>query len=55
MEQGNTGEPKKNKTVIYVVVGVLVLCCLCCVVVFVGQYLLEHSNFSLVNTLRLIV
>ncbi len=54
MEQVSAGEPKKNKTVIYVVVGILVLCCLCCAIALVGQYLLEHSNFSLVNTLHLI-
>ncbi len=46
--------PKNNnKTILYIVLGVIVFCCLCCVALLIGQYLLENSNFSLVqcNTL----
>ena len=46
--QPNT--PKSNnKTILYIVLGVIVFCCLCCLALFIGQYILEHSNFSLVN------
>ena len=48
--------PKNNnKTILYVVLGVIVFCCLCCVALLIGQYLLENSNFSLVNALHLFI
>ena len=47
--------PKNNnKTILYVVIGVIVFCCLCCIALFIGQYILENSNFSLVNISRLL-
>lgn len=48
-------EPRKNNTILYVVIGGVVLCCLCCVIGLIGQYLLENSNFSLVNVFRSII
>jgi len=45
-------KPKKNNTVLYIVIGVVVLVCICCVLLFVGQYYLENSNFSLVEIIR---
>jgi hypothetical protein len=43
--------PKKDnsRTIIAVVVGVIVLCCVCIATVLVAQYLLENSDFSLVR------
>lgn len=41
---------KNNKTTIYIVVGVVVFCCLCCAALLIGQYLLENSDFTLVQT-----
>ncbi|MBK8619403.1 MAG: hypothetical protein IPN96_20335 [Anaerolineales bacterium] len=49
------GEPKKNNMVLYAVIGIVILCCLCCALAFIGQYLLENSNFSLVHLFRLTV
>lgn len=48
------GEPKKNNVILFVVIGFIVLCCTCCALAFLAQYLLENSNFSLVNLLHLI-
>ncbi|MBK8821555.1 MAG: hypothetical protein IPN58_02805 [Anaerolineales bacterium] len=47
-----TNDPKKNNLLLYVVIGAVILCCLCCAIGLVGQYLLESSNFSLVNIFR---
>jgi hypothetical protein len=48
--------PKNNnKTILYVVLGVIVFCCVCCVALFIGQYFLEHSGFSLVNAGSLLI
>ncbi|MBC7877160.1 MAG: hypothetical protein H7Y59_08330 [Anaerolineales bacterium] len=45
-----TETPKNNnKNIIYIVLGVVVFCCLCCAALFIGQYILENSNFSLVH------
>ncbi len=46
-------EPKKNnsKTILTVVIATIVVCCLCIAALLVGQYLLENSDFSLVNLL----
>jgi hypothetical protein len=42
--------PKSNnKKILYIVLGVVAFCCLCCVVLLIGQYFLENSNFSLVT------
>lgn len=47
--------PKNNKTTIYIVIGVVVFCCLCCAALLIGQYLLENSGFTLVQTASQIV
>ena len=44
-----------NKTIIYIVAGVIVFCCLCCAALLIGQYLLENSDFSLVQVMRRLV
>jgi hypothetical protein len=43
-------EPKKDnkKTILMVVAGVFVLCCLCCGLLLLGQYILENSDLTLV-------
>ena len=47
-------QPKNNnKTILYVVLGVIVFCCFCCAALLIGQYLLQNSNFSLVNVSHL--
>ncbi len=46
---------KNNKTILYIVLGIVVFCCLCCIALFIGQYFLEHSNFSLVNEIHNLV
>jgi len=54
MEQNSlpqNGSPK-NKTILYVIIGAVIVCCLCCILALVGQYFLEHSNFSLVSVFR---
>jgi len=50
--QAETPKNNNNKIILYVVIGLIVLCCLCCAVLLIGQYLLENSNFSLVNVIR---
>ncbi|MBI3162073.1 MAG: hypothetical protein HYZ23_06170 [Chloroflexi bacterium] len=48
--------PKKDtKTILYIALGVIAFCCLCCAALLIGQYLLENSDFSLVQTMRQIV
>jgi len=43
-------QPKNNsKTTLYIVIGVVLFCGLCCAALLIGQYFLEHSDFSLVN------
>ena len=45
--------PKNNnKTILYILIGVIVFCCLCCAALLIGQYLLENSGFSLVQVIR---
>ena len=41
-------ESKKSRTVLYVVLGIIMLCGLCCASLLIGQYILESSDFSLV-------
>lgn len=48
--------PKNNnRTILYIVLGVIIFCCLCCAVLLIGQYFLENSNFSLVNAGNLLI
>jgi hypothetical protein len=42
-------QKRDNKNIILIVAGVIIFCCLCCAALLVGQYLLENSNFSLVQ------
>jgi len=44
--------PKKKNTILYVVIGAAVLLCFCCALLLAGQYILENSDFSLVNIIR---
>lgn len=44
-----SGQPKKNNTVLYVAIGVVALCCVCCGLALTAQYILQNSNFSLVT------
>lgn len=44
-------QPKKN-TILYIVIGVVVLCCVCCGLVVIAQLILQNSDFSLVNIVR---
>jgi purine-cytosine permease-like protein len=48
-------QPKKKNIILYVVIGIVVLCCFCCITGLIGQYLLENSGFSLVNLLRSVI
>jgi len=44
-----------NKNILYIVLGVVVFCCLCCAALLIGQYFLENSDFSLVNAGSLLI
>jgi hypothetical protein len=53
MEQGPAPlPPKANNRTLYIVIGVIVLCFLCCGLALLAQSLLENSDFSLVNLLH---
>jgi hypothetical protein len=42
---------KKPNTAIILAAGAILLCCGCIAALLIGQYLLENSDFSLVNFL----
>ena len=44
-------QPKKNM-VLYIVIGVVILCCVCCGFALILQLILENSDFTLVNIIR---
>lgn len=44
-------QPKKNM-VLYIVIGAVILCCVCCGFALVLQLVLENSDFTLVNIIR---
>jgi|GEM_PF-2650541 len=46
-----SGQSKKN-TVLYIVIGVVVFCCVCCGLALILQTILENSDFTLVNIIR---
>jgi|JI10StandDraft_1071094.scaffolds.fasta_scaffold168322_3 hypothetical protein len=52
-EETNTPseQPKKN-IVLYVVIGIAVICFVCCGIAMVLQLILENSDFTLVNIIR---
>ena len=52
-EETNTPseQPKKN-IVLYVVIGIAVICCVCCGIAMILQVILENSDFTLVNIIR---
>ena len=52
-EETNTPseQPKKN-IVLYVVIGIAVICCVCCGIAMILQLILENSDFTLVNIIR---
>jgi len=56
-EETNTpsGQLKKNNTVLYIVIGVAVLCCACCGLALIAQLILQNSDFSLVNIVSTIL
>jgi uncharacterized protein involved in exopolysaccharide biosynthesis len=45
-------QPKKNNTVLYIVIGIAALCCICCGLALVAQLILQNSDFTLVNIIR---
>ncbi len=42
-------QPKKNNAILYIVIGVVVLCCVCCGLALIAQLILQNSDFTLVN------
>jgi hypothetical protein len=45
-------QPNRNKNIIYVAIGAIILCCLCCAAMLAVQYILENSDATLVNIPR---
>lgn len=42
-------QPRNKKTMLYIAIGIAVLCCACCGLALIFQLVLQNSDFTLVN------
>lgn len=47
-------QPQKRNTILYIVIGLVVSGCFCCGAALLAQWLLENSDFTLVQIARAI-